>query len=94
MQSCLEMTKQVAKPGDIDVLVVPGLGFDRQGNRIGQGKGYYDRFITRILKDSSKPKLIAVTLDCQVVDSIPVSPLDRVMDKIVLPSEIIEITKD
>ena len=86
------MTKEVAKPGDIDLLVVPGLGFDRQGNRIGQGKGYYDRFITRITKDA-KPKLVAVTLLCQLVDAIPVSPLDRVMDKIVLPSEIIEITK-
>jgi len=87
------MTKEVAKPGDIDLLIVPGLGFDRLGNRIGQGKGYYDRFIARIMKDSSTPKLVAVTLDCQLVDSIPVSPLDRVMDKIVLPSEIIEITK-
>lgn len=87
------MTREVAKPGDIDLLVVPGLGFDREGNRIGQGKGFYDRFIEKITKDS-KPALVAVTLNCQLVDTVPVSPLDRVMDKIILPSEIIEITKN
>ena len=87
------MPKQVASPGDIDLLVVPGLGFDRHGNRIGQGKGYYDRFIARITKNG-KPNLIAVTLDCQLVDNtIPVSPLDRVMDKVLLPSQVIQVTK-
>ena len=77
-----DMPREVAKPGDIDVLVVPGLGFDVQGNRIGQGKGYYDRFIARIRQQQdNKPTLVAVTLDCQLVEgSIPVSPTDIVMD--------------
>lgn len=96
-----DMPKENAQPGDIDLLVVPGLGFDRMGNRIGQGKGYYDRFIARITttqdsnnnNNNNKPKLVAVTLDCQLTESVPVSPLDRVMDKILTPSEIIEVTK-
>lgn len=92
------MPKEAAQPGDIDLLVVPGLGFDRQGNRIGQGKGYYDRFIARITTkgdddNSVKPQLVAVTLDCQLVESVPVSPLDRVMDKILSPSETIQVSK-
>ena len=88
-----DMPQEMAKPGDIDLLIVPGLGFDRQGHRIGQGKGYYDRFIARIAQDST-PNLVAVTLECQLVDSIPVSPLDRVMDTIILPSEVIHVKSD
>lgn len=41
-----------AKPGDIDVLIVPGLAFDRNGDRLGQGKGYYDRFIAQMRHDN------------------------------------------
>lgn len=88
-----DMVQIAAQPGDIDLLVVPGLGFDRHGNRIGQGKGYYDRFIARI-SQGSKPKLVAVTLDCQLVESVPVSPLDRVMDMILTPSETIVVSKN
>jgi 5-formyltetrahydrofolate cyclo-ligase len=41
-------TFKVAKPGDINFFVVPGLAFDRRGNRLGQGKGYYDRYFRRM----------------------------------------------
>jgi 5-formyltetrahydrofolate cyclo-ligase len=80
----------VAKPGDIDVLIVPGLGFDRSRNRLGQGKGYYDRFIAKMTSDGNELPLVAVALTPQLVDgSIPVASYDRRMDMIVLPEEII-----
>ena len=64
-----------AEPGDIDVLVVPGLAFDRKGDRLGQGKGYYDRFIERMCGTNKKaPFLVAVGLQPQVIDGdIPVA---------------------
>lgn len=81
-----------ASPGDIDLLIVPGLGFDAKGNRLGQGKGYYDRFISRMTTNSQTLPLVAVGLDVLFVDDedIPVADYDRQMDKIVLPSRVID----
>mmetsp|Transcript_26121 Transcript_26121/g.72003 ORF Transcript_26121/g.72003 Transcript_26121/m.72003 type:complete len:301 (+) Transcript_26121:62-964(+) len=83
------MEIQLAKPGDIDLLIVPGLAFDRNGNRLGQGRGYYDRFIERM---EGTMKLVAVCMDCQLLDegrSIPVNHYDQRMDKILSPGETI-----
>lgn len=80
-----------AKPGDIDLLIVPGLGFDRFGGRIGQGKGYYDRFIARMNSGEASMPLVAVALTPQLVEGqIPVSAHDQKMDMVVLPDEVIE----
>jgi 5-formyltetrahydrofolate cyclo-ligase len=87
---------QPASPGDIDVLIVPGLAFDLDGNRLGQGKGYYDRFIARMMSPGAKPPaLIAVGLDCQFVDHMPVPTHhhDQPMDIVLLPSRVIKINK-
>jgi 5-formyltetrahydrofolate cyclo-ligase len=85
-----DMPVVVAKPGDIDVMIVPGLGFDRSRNRLGQGKGYYDRFIAKMTADGNVLPLVAVALTPQLVEgSIPVASYDRQMDMIILPEEII-----
>jgi len=47
-----------AKPGDIDLLVVPGLAFDATSRRLGQGKGYYDRFIARMRGDDQDDAVV------------------------------------
>jgi len=86
------MPLPVAQPGDIDVLVVPGLAFDKNGNRCGQGKGYYDRFIERMCHDTvNPPLLVSVGLDCQLTEFVPHQDYDRRMDIVLLPSEIIQI---
>ncbi|GKY96930.1 hypothetical protein MPSEU_000651900 [Mayamaea pseudoterrestris] len=82
---------QAAAPGDLDVLIVPGLAFDAFGNRLGQGKGYYDRFISRMLAPNVKhPRLIAVGLQCQLLSdemTIPINAHDRPIDLILLPQQ-------
>lgn len=56
------------------MLIIPGLGFDEQNNRIGYGGGYYDRFLqeNELLSDRN----IAIGYKCQFVDSIPVAAHD------------------
>eukprot|EP00549_Striatella_unipunctata_P016885 CAMPEP_0118673826 /NCGR_PEP_ID=MMETSP0800-20121206/547_1 /TAXON_ID=210618 ORGANISM="Striatella unipunctata, Strain CCMP2910" /NCGR_SAMPLE_ID=MMETSP0800 /ASSEMBLY_ACC=CAM_ASM_000638 /LENGTH=188 /DNA_ID=CAMNT_0006568951 /DNA_START=1 /DNA_END=567 /DNA_ORIENTATION=- len=80
----------VAGVGDIDLMVVPGLGFDDNGGRLGQGKGYYDRFIARARKDGM-PALVAVGLKPQMVDEIPTSEHDFQMDIVLTPTKTIRI---
>lgn len=78
----------LAQPGSIDLLVVPGLGFDRNGGRLGQGKGYYDRFITKMSSDENckSPLLVAVGLEPSFVEEgIPTNEYDCTMDMVILP---------
>lgn len=63
---------------DIDLIVVPGVGYDPEGNRVGRGKGYYDR----LLGDTRATK-IGVAYDFQVVDSIETEPHDVGVDIVI-----------
>lgn len=56
-----------AGPGTIDLVIVPGLAFDRAGHRLGYGKGYYDRWLKKIPAE----KRIGVCFEFQVVDRLP-----------------------
>jgi 5,10-methenyltetrahydrofolate synthetase len=96
-----DMPHVIAKPGDIDLLIVPGLGFDTAGNRLGQGKGYYDRFIAKMNDAASHTKampLVAVGLTPQLVlpehSRIPVASYDKPMDVVIFPDRIIASTDD
>lgn len=60
-------------PHRIDLIVVPGLAFDKQGNRLGYGKGYYDRLF---VNGTPKTLRFGVALDFQLVDSLPQSKND------------------
>lgn len=70
----------------IDALIIPGLAFDRQGNRMGFGKGYYDR----LLNDCTCPK-IGLCYDFQLFDEIPTEPHDIQMNFIITEKEIITV---
>lgn len=89
----------IAHPGDIDLLLVPGLAFDVNGHRLGQGKGYYDRFISKmrdgdkeISSGEVKPLLVGVCLQEQFLnkdgfEGIPVTDHDFIMDMVITPTE-------
>lgn len=65
--------------GDYDLIVVPGVAFDRNGNRIGRGKGYYDRFLCKHLN----VKRIGICFDFQLVENVPTEDNDIRMDEII-----------
>ena len=76
--------------GTIDMIIVPGVGFDKQGNRLGRGGGYYDKFIARI---SRKTQLVGVGYDFQLAESIPASRRDKKMNFVVTPTKGVLKTK-
>lgn len=63
----------------IDLIIVPGVGFDKQGHRIGHGMGYYDR----LLKDSRGASHIGLAFELQIVDKIPIEEHDIPVEKII-----------
>ncbi len=67
-------------PEELDVVVAPGLAFDRRGYRVGYGRGFYDRLLRRLRPDGSA---IAVAFGLQVVDEVPHSGGDVPVDAIV-----------
>ena len=62
----------------IDLIIVPGICFDKKGNRIGFGKGYYDRYLM-----NTKMKKIGICFTQQLVDSIETEDNDMKMDLII-----------
>ena len=75
-----------AEPSHIDLVIVPGVGFDREHNRLGYGGGFYDRLLSRI--PGSVPR-IALSFDLQVIDKIPVSEHDQKIDILITESQTI-----
>jgi 5-formyltetrahydrofolate cyclo-ligase len=71
--------KQV-EPGRIDLVMVPGVAFDRRGARLGHGRAYYDRLLVDVRTDA---RLVALAYECQVFPEIPVEPHDVWMDKVI-----------
>ena len=65
----------------VDVVLVPGMAFDAEGNRLGRGKGYYDRFLKSL--NNPRPRLIGVCFDFQKVDVVPTEPTDVKVDVVV-----------
>jgi 5-formyltetrahydrofolate cyclo-ligase len=83
---CLDRSMSVAVPEDRvdsswpDVVIVPGLAFTAAGDRLGQGGGWYDRFLATVRSDCVS---IGVCFDGQLVDALPVEAHDITVDHVV-----------
>ena len=75
-----------ADPEEIQLLVIPGVGFDLSGQRVGYGKGYYDRALHRL---EGNGNLIALCYEFQLVDSLAGEQHDVNMDRIITERRII-----
>ena len=76
--------RSVRAPWEMDWVLMPLVGFDRQGNRLGMGGGFYDRSFAVY-----RPTMIGCAYALQCVPSIPTDPWDKGMDIIVTEQEII-----
>jgi 5-formyltetrahydrofolate cyclo-ligase len=65
---------------DVDLVVVPGVAFDRQGNRLGYGGGYYDRTLPEVRAANPAAALIGLAFSFQIVPSLPADPHDMAVD--------------
>ena len=65
---------------DIDLILVPGVGFDRRGGRTGHGKGYYDKMLEHARPETP---LVALAFECQMFPEIPMADHDIFMDRVV-----------
>ena len=70
---------------EIDLIMVPGVGFDPRGARMGHGKGYYDKLLEHARLDTP---LIALASECQMFEEIPVAGHDVFMDKVITEDRI------
>jgi len=68
----------------VDLIIIPGLAFDMARNRLGYGKGHYDRLLSEM-----KVPTVALAYDFQIVDQLPAEEHDIKMDKIVTEKRII-----
>jgi 5-formyltetrahydrofolate cyclo-ligase len=73
------------RPEQIDLVVVPGVAFSRNGARMGNGQGYYDRLLERTRPECC---LVGLCYECQLFGDLVVSPHDVFMDKIVTESAV------
>lgn len=72
-------------PGEIDLILVPGLGFGPSGERIGRGAGFYDRFLA---DQRLKAITCGLAFELQVIDGIPMTPRDVALEMLVTETQV------
>lgn len=75
-------------PSELELIIVPAVAYDRRGNRLGRGKGFYDRLL-----QTTKATKIGVAYDFQLLDEIPAEPHDVPVDVVISQSTHIIVKK-
>jgi 5-formyltetrahydrofolate cyclo-ligase len=82
----MEPAERVRVPaGEIDLVVAPGLAFDRAGGRLGYGGGYFDAFLPRLRRGCA---VVGICFAEQLVGEVPAAPHDRAVDLVVTDREV------
>lgn len=84
-----EPTGPAVPVGDIDVVVLPGVAFDRTGTRLGRGGGHYDRLLARLPRRSLR---VGLCFAVQLVAGVPREPHDRRVEVVVTEEEVVRVT--
>ncbi len=93
IESKFKILEPVGEKSDIDgeefdLIIMPGVAFDRIGNRIGYGGGYYDKYLKDISSDIKK---VALAYELQLVEEIETEEHDLKVDSIITENEVIDI---
>lgn len=84
-----DLPAKKVRPEELDLIMVPGVAFDRRGARMGHGFGYYDKLLEHSRMDCP---LVALAFECQFFDEIPTMAHDIFMDKIITEAAVYERT--
>lgn len=74
-------------PAEVDLVITPGLAFDRRGFRLGYGGGHYDRYLTRVRAETIR---IGLAFSIQLVGRVPEEPSDQKVDLVVTDAEVVD----
>jgi 5-formyltetrahydrofolate cyclo-ligase len=84
-----EPVGQPASLSDADLIFIPAMAVDRKGQRLGKGKGYYDRALSAFER---VPPVIAVVFDDELIEAVPTEAHDHPVDAVVTPSNTTRFT--
>lgn len=85
-----QSAERAVDPGVPDLYLIPGLAFDRQGGRLGYGRGYYDRLLRRA---GPGPLRVALAFEVQLVDQVPMTDQDERVDLIVTDQAVYRVSE-
>lgn len=83
-----ELGEEALDTGGLDLILMPGLGFDLSGRRLGRGKGFYDTYLERcIAHPGGKPYTIALAYREQICEQVPVDQRDVLIDEVLYDNQ-------